>query len=335
MNYPTEKQTLFIGASGFVGSRLIEITRKEFAVTNLDKQQSPLFPELTVLGDIRNPEDLEHLLINKASVVLLAAEHRDDISPVSLYYDVNVGGTRNVLKAMDMAGVNSIIFTSTVAVYGLNKQTPNEQHPADPFNDYGKSKWEAEQLLREWYHKDPINRSLTIIRPTVIFGERNRGNVYNLLKQIESGKFLMIGPGTNYKSMAYVGNVAAFIKHHLHTIEPGYRVFNYTDKPDLNMNELVSQVEKSLSIKIPRTHIPYQIGMIIGHGFDIMRKLSGRKYSISAVRIKKFCATTQFDATAAHNCGFIAPYTLTEGFDNTLQYEFIHNNSEGITFESE
>ena len=54
---------------------------------------------------------------------------------------------------------------------------------------------------------------MTIIRPTVIFGEKNRGNVYNLLKQIASGKFLMIGKGQNRKSMAYVGNVVAFIKY--------------------------------------------------------------------------------------------------------------------------
>lgn len=41
-----------------------------------------------------------------------------------------------------------------------------------------------EEVLREWFNKAPQENSLTIIRPTVIFGERNRGNVYNLLKQI-------------------------------------------------------------------------------------------------------------------------------------------------------
>ena len=85
---------------------------------------------------------------------------------------------------MDQNGVKNIIFTSSVAVYGLNKKNPNEQRPTDPFNHYGKSKLKAEEVLREWYEKDPENRQVQIIRPTVIFGERNRGNVYNLLKQI-------------------------------------------------------------------------------------------------------------------------------------------------------
>jgi GlcNAc-P-P-Und epimerase len=329
------QEILLIGASGFVGTRLIDITKKEFAVSNLDKQQSPFFSQLTTIGDVRNPANIEKALQGKNTVVLLAAEHRDDVSPVSLYYDVNVQGTKNVLAAMDKAGVQHIIFTSSVAVYGINKQNPNEEHPADPFNHYGKSKWQAEEALRGWFNQNPLEKSLTIIRPTVIFGERNRGNVYNLLKQIASGKFLMVGKGTNYKSMAYVGNIAAFIKYHLQNTKPGYQVFNYIDKPDLNMNELVAQVEKSLNKNIPSTHLSYWLGMLGGYGFDIFSKLTRRKFSVSSVRVKKFCATTQFDATAAHSCGFKAPYTLSQGLHNTLHYEFIEQQKDGITFESE
>lgn len=326
---------LFIGASGFIGTRLTDLCKSGFAITNLDKQQSPFFNELTTLGDVRNPADIEKALQGKDAVVLLAAEHRDDVSPVSLYYDVNVQGAKNVLAAMDKTGVKNIIFTSSVAVYGLNKQNPNEEHPADPFNHYGKSKWEAEEVLRGWFNKNPQKKSLTIIRPTVIFGERNRGNVYTLLKQIASGKFLMVGKGTNYKSMAYVGNIAAFIKYHLQNTKPGYQVFNYIDKPDLNMNQLVAQVEKSLNKNIPSTHFPYWLGMLGGYAFDILSKITGKKFSVSSVRVKKFCATTQFDATKAHNCGFKAPYTLSQGLHNTLHYEFIEKQKDGITFESE
>lgn len=316
------------------GTRLIDICKNEFDITNLDKQQSPFFPDLTTIGDIRNSDSIKNMY-GKETVVLLAAEHRDDVSPVSLYYEVNVQGTRNVLEAMDKANVKNIIFTSSVAIYGLNKQNPDEQHPADPFNHYGKSKWQAEEILREWYNKDPNNRSLTIIRPTVIFGERNRGNVYNLLNQIASNHFLMVGKGTNYKSMAYVGNVAAFIKYQLENLKPGYRVYNYIDKPDMDMNDLVSVVEKSLNKKIPNIHFPYWLGMLGGYGFDILSKITGKKLAISSVRIKKFCATTRFDATKAHNCGFKAPYTLEEGLQRTLHYEFIDKDKDDIIFKSE
>jgi len=328
-------KVIITGGSGFIGIHLIKLVNEKFTINNLDKNKSKLFNNITTIGDIRNINMFDDVFKNQDMVIHLAAEHRDDVSPVSLYYDVNVQGTKNVLDAMDMNGIKNIIFTSSVAIYGLNKKNPDENHPADPFNHYGKSKWQAEEALREWYNKNPREKSLTIIRPTVIFGERNRGNVYNLLKQIASGKFLMIGKGTNYKSMAYVGNIAAFIKYHLQNIKPGYQVFNYIDKPDLNMNELVSQVEKSLNKNIPSTHFPYWLGMLGGYGFDMLSKITGKKFSVSSVRVKKFCATTQFDATKAHNCGFKAPYTLSQGLHNTLHYEFIEKQKDGITFESE
>ncbi len=330
-----KKNVTFIGASGFVGTRLLETSHNEFEIKNFDKNQSHFYPQLTEIGDVRTQAQLDQALVGQESVVLLAAEHRDDVSPTSLYYDVNVEGTRNVLKAMDKNGVKSIIFTSSVAVYGLNKTNPDENHPHDPFNHYGKSKWQAEEVLREWYQQSPTDRSLTIVRPTVIFGERNRGNVYNLLKQIASGKFAMVGKGDNYKSMAYVGNIVEFIKFRLQNQKPGYEVFNYVDKPDLNMNQLVNEVEKSLNKKIPSTHLPYAVGMLGGYCFDILSKVTGKKFAVSSVRVKKFCATTQFDATKVHNSGFVAPYSLSQGLDRTLQYEFINRQEDDVTFITE
>lgn len=327
MHFQMNKDILLIGASGFVGSRLIEILGTEHC-WNIDKNPSPFHNEVTTIQNICDPGLIDAMKPDARTVVLLAAEHRDDVNPISLYYEVNVQGTQNVLDAMDTLGITNIIFTSSVAVYGLNKVNPDETHPADPFNHYGKSKWQAEEELRKWLYKDPGNRSLTIIRPTVIFGERNRGNVYNLLKQITSGRFLIIGKGNNIKSMAYVGNVAAFIKYCLESQKPGYSVYNYVDKPDYRMKELVSQVEKSLNKKLPSVRIPYALGMIGGYSFDLLSTLTGKKYSISSVRIKKFCATTEFDSTAAHTSGFKVPFSISEGLSRTLQFEFANKEKQ-------
>jgi GlcNAc-P-P-Und epimerase len=310
-----------VGASGFIGTRLIDLLGKENCY-NIDKNPSEKFNDITTIQDIRE-KHLEHVFPDSTdTIILLAAEHRDDVSPISLYYDVNVNGTHHVLDAMDKKGITSIIFVSSVAVYGLNKKNPDEQFPPDPFSHYGKSKWQAEKMLREWQQKDPADKSLTIIRSTVAFGENNQGNVHNLLRQIASGRFLMIGRGENIKSMAYVGNVAAFIKFCLETIRPGFRIFNYTDKPDLTTNELVLQAEESLNRKLPSLRLPYWLGLLGGFGFDLLIRITGKKFPINSVRIKKFCATTQFDATLAHLSGFEAPFTLAEGLDRTLKNEF-------------
>lgn len=322
-----------IGGSGFVGSCLIHRIKNDFEFQNIDKNQSPFFKKNTIIGNILNSSSII-LEKNVKTVVLLAAEHKDDVSPVSLYYDVNVTGTENVLKAMDEAGINNLIFTSSVAIYGLNKINPNENHVQDPFNHYGKSKWQAEQVIREWYEKNPKNKSVTIIRPTVIFGERNRGNVYNLLKQISSGKFVMIGNGKNKKSMAYVSNVVAFIEDRIKEQQLGLNIYNYADKPDFSMSELVNFIEKKMNIKLLDITIPYWIGIIGGYFFDLISFLFRKKLSISSVRVKKFCATTQFDANLVHSI-FKAPYSLEDGLNNTLDHEFISQKDDDILFFSE
>lgn len=83
---------LLIGASGFVGTRLLETAVDDFNIKNLDKQQSHFYPEITQIGDVRDQQILDQTLAGFDTVVLLAAEHRDDVSPTSLYYDVNVQG---------------------------------------------------------------------------------------------------------------------------------------------------------------------------------------------------------------------------------------------------
>ena len=321
-----------VGGSGFVGSKLISIL-DNFNVYNLDKQKSIFFNSITRIADVRIKSQLDFKKTTKA-VVLLAAEHRDDVSPHSLYYDVNVQGTKNILEKMDEQNIKNLIFTSSVAVYGLNKLNPDENHDADPFNHYGKSKWKAEQVIKDWYNNDPKGKSITIIRPTVIFGERNRGNVYNLLSQISSGKFLMIGNGQNKKSMAYVDNVVSFIKNKIEHLESGLNIYNYTDNPDINMIKLVDIIEKTTNVKIPSIRIPYFLGISIGYCFDFLSKISGSKFSITSVRIKKFCSTTQFNSSKAHK-SFKPPFTLTQGLNRTLEHEFVNPKENDALFYSE
>jgi len=314
-----------IGGSGFVGSRLIGLLKAlpNVELLNIDKNESLTHPEITCIANVLDLDALTELLQGTDWVILLAAEHRDDVSPVSLYYDVNVKGAENTLIAMERNGISRLIFTSSVAVYGLDKDNPNEETPVDPFNDYGKSKWEAECVLQKWSSIHP-NWNIRIVRPTVLFGEGNRGNVYNLLHQIASGKFLMIGKGANKKSMSYVGNIVSFI---LFLIEKqkdteGCDVFNYVDKPDLTTRELVSLVGRVLNKRIPTVQIPYWIGMIGGYCFDVLSKITGKKLAISSVRVKKFCAVTQFDASKIATLGFKPEFTLEEGLERMLRGEF-------------
>jgi len=78
------------------------------------------------------------------------------------------------------------------------------------------------------------------------------------------------------------------------------------------MNESVRQLEKRLNEKAPSIRLPYWVGFSGGFTFYLLGKLSGRKFSISSVRVKKYCTITQFNLSTAHLSGFNPPYKITE-----------------------
>lgn len=316
-----------IGGSGFIGTRLMRRLRNKDSIESkiIDKAPSKAFPDLVTLSDVRSLEQLSESVTHGSVIVNLAAEHRDDVRPLSLYDDVNVGGAKNICTVAREKGVQTIIFTSSVAVYGFAPIGTDESGKIAPFNDYGRTKYEAEQVFKVWQAEAPVERTLVIIRPTVVFGERNRGNVYNLLRQIASGKFVMVGHGENRKSMAYVENVTAFIEYSM-SFKPGVHIYNYIDKPDFTMNSLVASVNRILgrSEKIG-FRLPFAVGYLIGKGFDLVAAMTGKRFAISSIRVKKFCANSVYN-TAVDKTGFVRPVPLEQAIEQTVRHEFIENH---------
>lgn len=310
-----------LGGSGFIGTRLASLLRDMRQELRIgDIRPSEAFPDVSTECDVCRADSVMRFVHDAGAIVNLAAEHRDDVRPLSLYHRVNVEGAVNVCEAARAAGIQRIVFTSSVAVYGFQAHPVAEEGPFAPFNEYGKTKFEAERIYREWAAEDP-SRTLVLIRPAVVFGEGNRGNVYNLLHQIASGRFLMVGSGNNVKSMAYVGNVAAFLVHVL-ALNRGVHTFNYVDGPDMSTRDLVAHIRRCLGKAKDAPRIPKALAMSGGHVLDVVARLSGRTFPISAIRVRKFCESTQFRAERAQQIGFAPPSTLSEGLARTIQYEF-------------
>lgn len=320
-----------IGGNGFLGYRLskrLSDSNEKYLVADINPGNDD-----SINLDIENFDSFAKLSqVN--CLINLAAVHRDDIRPLSRYDDVNVQGSVNVCEAARKYDINKIIFTSSVAIYGFAPANTDESGQPNYFNDYGRTKYLAEQVYKEWQAEDPENRTLVIVRPTVIFGEGNRGNVFNLLKQIASGRFVMFGNGKNRKSMAYVENVAAFLEYSL-LFKPGLHIYNYIDKPDFDMNTLVSEARKTLfGKKNVGLRLPAFLGMGIGYFADFVSKVTGKTLPVSSIRVKKFMGTTQF-ASSVSETGFVPPVSLEEGLARTLRYEFLEDNSDKRTFETE
>ncbi len=310
-----------LGGSGFIGTRFAALlTDRHIPFRIGDLRTSEAFPQHWSVCDVRRRETLTGLTSSVAAIVNLAAAHSDDVRPLSLYRETNVDGASEVCAVARSGGIQKIVFTSSVAVYGFQPAPVDENGPFAPFNEYGKTKLEAEAIYRSWAAEDP-SRTLVIVRPTVVFGEGNRGNVYNLLHQIAAGRFLMVGAGNNRKSMAYVGNVAAFLVHAL-MMGPGTRVFNYVDGPDMDTRTLVAHIRACLNRRGTNLRLPKTAALAAGHLLDAVAHLTGQTFPISAIRVRKFCESTQFRAGRIAQTGFVPPFSLRDGLERTIRFDF-------------
>ena len=328
-----DQKITIIGGSGFVGTNLCHrLAASQIDFEIIDLKMSRQFADKCKIGDVRNIDDMRSLISGDV-VINLAAVHRDDVRDKSDYDRTNIDGAANIATACSEKHIQKIIFTSTVAVYGFAKAGTDIHGKINPFNDYGRTKFGAEEQFRKW-HKQGGNQ-LIIVRPTVIFGEGNRGNVYNLLRQVASGRFVMIGDGKNKKSMAYIGNVVAFLESCI-ADKKDYAVYNYIDGPDLSMNELIGQIKQRLtgSDRIG-VRLPYWLGLLLGYCADVVAKISGKNLPVSAVRVRKFTATTSFASNRDELNGFQAPFSLQDGINRTVDSEFINPDPEREIFYTE
>lgn len=153
---------LVIGGAGYIGSHVVKaLLDKGMRVTVFDNLSTGLkinFFEKAeyVVGDILNYDEIASAMQkNVDGVVLLAAKKAvgESMSFPEKYALNNISGTINVLNAMSAHNVKNLVFSSSAAVYGMPEYLPiDEQHPLNPINFYGFTKYDMEKYF-EWYDR--------------------------------------------------------------------------------------------------------------------------------------------------------------------------------------
>ncbi len=311
---------LFTGASGFIGSHFHDVVDNDNMV-NLDLNQPKFKHAATFLqGDVRNAEDIANALSSREcdTIIHLAAEHKDFGVAYDDYFRTNEHGTRLLCEAATKFGIKKFVFYSSVAVYGAVETWADENSTPNPNMPYGASKWAGEKVLYEWAAADPSRRVL-IIRPAVVYGERNVANMYRLIQQVRAGRYFHIGKGENIKSIAYVKNLVAATLFLYKKMPTGVSIYNYADEPQLQSRNIGSIIARSLGRKEPIV-LPYWVVFTMGIPFDIAIKITGKDLPISTNRVKKFCTQTYFKAEKVLQQGFQPMFDNEKGIFNMVKW---------------
>ena len=318
MNY--KSKIFFTGASGFIGSYFHEVLPND-QVVNLDLEE-PQFKHSAyfIKGNIRNKSDIDNVLAQFAcdTIIHLAAEHKDFGIAKEEYFKTNEFGTQNICEAATKFGIKKIVFYSSVAVYGGNVTPSDEMMQPSPNLPYGASKLAGEKVLYQWAAEDK-ERSVLIVRPAVVYGERNVANMFRLIEQIKAGRYFHIGEGKNVKSVAYVRNLVQATLYLMECMKPGIAIYNYADEPQLTSRQITSIISQSLNKKEPIT-LPYWMVHTMAIPFDIAIKLTGKDLPISSNRVKKFCTETFHRADKIFSTGFKPQYKNEQGLINMVKW---------------
>jgi nucleoside-diphosphate-sugar epimerase len=323
---------LITGGSGFLGRFFIErLGRMGGGLSVLDLEPLAGLPGgmRFLRGDVRDPTAVRAALQDCDSVLHLAAAHHDfGISPAT-YASVNEGGARVLCQGMDERGIRKLCFYSSVAVYGATLEPRHEGAPCRPVNAYGESKLAGELVFRDWVAQGD-GRSALIVRPTVVFGPHNFANMFALIRQVDTGRYLPVGGGRNIKSLCYVDNIVdATLQLWGTGGRPPFDIYNYVDKPDLTSRQIAAAVHQALGKPPPRLSIPLWAAMFAALPFDLASALTGRDFAVSTARIKKFAhVQSKFEADKVTAAGYRAGVSLVEGITRMVEWYQMEGKSQ-------
>lgn len=331
------KCAVIFGGSGFIGSffsRLLidqGLFDKVYLVdtVSLDKKESVFRRSLIVscskiefvCVDVRRPIDW----LPAESVELIAnfaAVHREPGHEDFEYYETNLLGAENVCAWAEKVGCNRLIFTSSISPYGPSEEVKDERSLPVPATAYGGSKLAAEKIHQIWQAKDDANRRLVIVRPGVVFGPGEGGNVSRLIKAVLHRYFFYMGNRATRKAGVYVKELCNAMWWVLQQQEAkGERVslFNMSMNPGPSIEEYVNAVCTVAGVKRTVPAVPYPLLLTAAYVIDAIARPLGISHPFSPVRIRKLVRSNNILPTYLVENGYPYQYTLESAFADWKQ----------------
>ena len=270
-----------------------------------------------VHGDVRNEIDIHSLPVDIDLIVNFAAIHREPGHENYEYFKTNLLGAENVCKFAEKVGCQNIIFTSSISPYGVSESVKDESTIPNPVTAYGSSKLVAEKIHQIWQAKDVNNRRLVIVRPGVVFGPGEGGNVSRLIKAVIHRYFFFMGNKSTRKAGIYVKelcNAMWWVLHEQKKNGETVSLFNMSMNPGPSIGEYVQAVCKAQGVKRYVPTVPYEILIAVAYVIDALARPFGIKHPFSPVRIQKLVRSNNIIPTYLVEHGYQFQYSLDSAF---------------------
>ena len=275
---------LLTGASGFLGAILKTNLSFDNRITSLARTNADF--KIDLVNNTPKFDESFDLVIHAAGIAHVAPTTKNEIEA---FYNVNVGGTKNLLNGLVNTLPNFFVYISSVSVYGLIEgENINEQHSLNAKDPYGKSKIEAEKVVQKWCEEN--NVVCTIFRLPLVVASNPPGNLGAMINGIKKGYYFNIAGGNAKKSMVLASDIAKYI---LIAAKVG-GIYNLTDGIHPTFNKLSHLIANDLdNLFVP--NIPLFLARVLAKFGDIL----GNEFPINSNKLSKITSTLTFDDSYA------------------------------------
>lgn len=337
------KIAAIFGGSGFIGSHFANYLLKNRIVDKVviydlepinPERIGGTYSETFKTGSITyERSDVRDVIENEpeGNVILIAnfaAIHREPGHRAEEYYETNLKGAENVCVWAEKVGCEQIIFTSSIAPYGPTEMPKSEQTTPVPISAYGGSKLAAEKIHETWQAGNKKDRKLVIVRPGVVFGPGENGNVTRMIKAINKRYFFYMGNRNTRKAGTYVKELCNAMWWMLENkCVNGRMLFNMSMNPGPTIEEYVGVINKVSNKYKYIPSIPYLFVFAASIIIDPISRVMGINQPVSPVRIKKLVRSNNIVAEELRSNDYKYQYDFFESMidwknDNKKDWEY-------------
>ena len=304
-------ESLIFGGSGFIGEHLIDKLKSDYI--NYDMNQNT---GNYVYCDVRKPIQIDLTAQENLVIFNLAALCTIPKYEEREYYETNVLGAEHVCNFAREKNINTIVFTSSIAPYGMREEERTEESLSMPTNEYGISKLVAEHIHRTWQAEKPDQRSLIILRPGIVFGKGEGGNFSRLYSAMSKGLFFYPGRKDSKKASIYVKDLVSIMIEMARNTKPGVTLYNCCYSKPFTIEEICNSISEVTNVKKPNIVIPAWLLKCMAYIIFLLGKLVGKTLmGIHPDRVAKLMVSTNIIGNKLKN-KYSLKYSLKEAIDD-------------------